>query len=104
MGWGITHTSGNFRRKTKNFFFTIDPFLGKGVVFYDRLIRVGTNKPTIFIPKFFLRYIRYYPPQTDILSLYKGGYGGEGGYTPMPEGGQVGGSYPHLIPTPYVDK
>jgi hypothetical protein len=32
----------------------------------------------IFFPKIFLCYRRDYPPQTDILTLYKGGYGGRG--------------------------
>lgn len=51
---------------------------------------VGTNKPTHFSQKIFLRYSWYYPPQTDILSLCKGGYGGRGGpiggYTPCQRG------------------
>ena len=46
-----------------------------------------------------MRNLGYYPPQTDVLSYSKGGYGGEGapigGYTPMPEGGMWITIYPH---------
>ncbi len=66
----------------------------------NRLVyRRGTNKPTIFSPKIFLRYLRYYPPQTDNMTLCKGGYPrGDplyGGCTPMPEGGMWITIYPH---------
>ena len=57
-------------------------YLGKDLV--PRIMGGGFIPPTIlpeggkFFPKIFLLNRRDYPPQTDILTLYKGGYGGRG--------------------------
>ena len=57
---------------------------------------------TFFSPKIFLRNIGDYPPKTDIMTLYKGGYGGRGplygGYTPCQRGSI---RYIYLSPPPY---
>ena len=56
----------------------------------------------IFFPKIILLDLGYCPPQTDILTYSKGGYGGEGGWPPMPEGGVTHPFYQQVIPTPPV--
>ena len=45
----------------------------------------------IFFPKFYFPLQRGLSPIYDNLTVCKGGYGGEGGYAPMPKGGMTGG-------------
>jgi hypothetical protein len=50
----------------------------------------GGKKRNNFFPKFYFPLYRGLSPLTDIMTVCKGGYGGEGGYTPMPKGGMTG--------------
>jgi hypothetical protein len=49
---------------------------------------INTEKKVKIFPKIYLRNLRYYPPQTDILTYSKGGYGGRGGLSPPKRGEQ----------------
>ena len=58
-----------------------------GRVFHEY---TGGEKENIFFPKFYFPLLRGLYPLTDNLTVCKGGYGGEGGYAPMPKGGMTG--------------
>ena len=51
---------------------------------------MGRGKREHFFPKFLKSLFRGLSPLTDNLTYSKGGYGGEGGYAPMPKGGVTG--------------
>ena len=64
--------------------------------------QINTPKRDIFFPKIYLRNLRYYPPQNDILTYSKGGYGGRGGVYPHAKGGVPHPLVIHMISPPHM--